>query len=93
MPGRRTDAPETNDWQPAAPVLLTIDQAAEWCQVSREIIDMWTHEPGFPVIRRPRFVRIHREALDEWLKQRALETNPQPTYSLPVPPRRTRRQP
>jgi excisionase family DNA binding protein len=90
MPGRRTDAPATNDWQPVAPVLLTREQAAEWAQVGLETIDAWSHEPGFPVIRRPRFVRIHREAMDEWLKQRALGSNP--VRGLEPPPRMRRRQ-
>jgi excisionase family DNA binding protein len=82
---------EVDGWQPGPPVLLTAEQAAEWCQVSREIIDEWSHEPGFPVLRRPRFVRIHREALDHWLKQRAIETNPPLVYEPLVPPSRARR--
>jgi excisionase family DNA binding protein len=83
-------AEESTSWRPEAPLLLTAEQAAEWCQVSREMIDEWSHEPGFPVIRRPRFVRIHREALDKWLEQRAIETNPEPVYELPTQPRRSR---
>jgi len=70
------------------PVLLTVEQAATWCQVSREIMDDWATQPGFPVIRRPRFVRIHREALDKWLEQRAIASNPEPSYEVPVSPRR-----
>lgn len=79
---------EPNGWRPTEPVLLTAEQAAEWCQVSREMIDQWSNEPGFPVIRRPRFVRIHRAELDRWLAERARATNPEPVYNLPVPPRR-----
>jgi hypothetical protein len=62
------------EWHPEIPVLLTRDQAAEWCQVSLEILDQWTYEPGFPVIRRNggHFVRIHRAALERWLEAFAL---------------------
>lgn len=81
----------SNGWRPEAPVLLTAEQAAEWCQVSREIIDQWSYEPGFPVIRRPRFVRIHREELDKWLAERARSTNPEPVHMAPVAPRRATR--
>jgi len=79
------------DWQPDAPVLLTREQAAEWCQVSLEILDTWSYEPGFPVLRRgQRFVRIHREALARWLEDKAVGANPRPVYELPEPPRRKR---
>lgn len=56
-------------WRPEAPVLLTREQAAELCQVSLEILDQWSYETGFPVIRRNggHFVRIHRAALEAWL--------------------------
>ena len=50
------------DWRPESPLLLTRAQAAQLCQVSEEILDQWSYEPGFPVIRRNggHFVRIHR---------------------------------
>ena len=70
------------------PILLTREQAAEWCQVSPEILDQWSYEPGFPVIRRPRFVRIHRQELDKWLAERARATNPEPLHEVPRPARR-----
>jgi hypothetical protein len=52
-------------------VLLTRAQAAQLCQVSEEILDQWSYEPGFPVIRRNggHFVRIHRAALERWLER------------------------
>jgi hypothetical protein len=61
-----------------SPLLLTRAQAAQLCQVSEEILDQWSYEPGFPVIRRNggHFVRIHRAALERWLEQFALGTNP-----------------
>lgn len=82
---------EPNGWRPAEPVLLTPEQAAEWCQVSRNILDEWTYEPGFPVLRRPggHFVRIHRGELEKWLAERARVANPQPAYT-PTPPRKLR---
>lgn len=75
---------------PSEPILLTREQAAEWCQVSLEILDQWSYEPGFPVLRRPRFVRIHRGELEQWLAERARESNPRPVYEVPQPPRRRR---
>jgi hypothetical protein len=61
--------------------------------MSKEILDLWSHEPGFPVIRRKggHFVRIHRAALERWLEQFALGTNPRPLYSDQPPPAPVRR--
>ena len=71
-----------------SPLLLTRAQAAELCQVSQEILDQWSYEPGFPVIRRNggHFVRIHRAALERWLEQFALGTKPGLVYSDAPPP-------
>jgi hypothetical protein len=76
------------EWSPEPPVLLTRAQAARLCQVSEEILDQWSYEPGFPVIRRNggHFVRIHRAALERWLEQFALGANPPPLYSNQPPP-------
>jgi hypothetical protein len=84
---------EPNGWQSGPPILLTREQAAEWCQVSANVLDEWSFEPGFPVLRRPggHFVRIHRLELEKWLAARARATNPQPLYEEPRPPRRQRR--
>jgi hypothetical protein len=80
-------------WPPEVPVLLTRAQAAQLCQVSEEILDQWSYEPGFPVIRRNggHFARIHRAALERWLEQFALGTNPRPLYSDEPPPAPVRR--
>jgi hypothetical protein len=80
------------DWQIDSPVLLTRAQAAQLCQVSEEILDQWSYEPGFPVIRRNggHFVRIHRTALERWLEQFALASNPRP-LRRDDPPLRSRR--
>jgi len=88
-----TDQP-SNGSVTGPPILLTREQAAEWCQVSPDILDQWTYEPGFPVLRRPggHFVRIHRGALERWLEEKATASNPQPVYQLPDPPRRRTRQ-
>lgn len=73
-------APERS-WRLDAPLLLTREQAADLCQVSLEILDQWSYEPGFPVIRRNggHFVRIHRTALETWLEDFALRTNQRAT--------------
>jgi hypothetical protein len=70
------------DWRIDSPVLLTWAQAAQLCLVSEEILDQWSFEPGFPVIRRSggHFVPIHRAALERWLEQFALGTNPAMPY-------------
>src|SRR5215207_1913374 len=70
------------EWPPEPPVLLTRAQAAQLCQVSEEILDQWSYEPGFPVIRRNggHFVRIHRAALERWLEEFALGTSPRSPY-------------
>src|SRR5215207_10375595 len=79
------------EWPPEPPVLLTRAQAAQLCQVSEEILDQWSYEPGFPVLRRNggHFVRIHRAALERWLEQKALEGNPStPPEEIEEPTRR-----
>jgi hypothetical protein len=81
------------DVRPESPLLLTRAQAAQLCQVSEEILDQWSYEPGFPVIRRNggHFVRIHRAALERWLEQFALGSNPGLLYSDSPPPAPVRR--
>jgi hypothetical protein len=71
------------NWRLEPPLLLTRAQAAQLCQVSEDILDQWSYEPGFPVIRRNsgHFVRVHRAALERWLEQFALGTNPGSLYS------------
>jgi hypothetical protein len=82
-----------SDWRLAPPLLLTRAQAAQLCQVSEEILDQWSYEPGFPVIRRNggHFVRIHRVAFERWLEQFAIGTNPGLLYSDAPPPSPVRR--
>jgi hypothetical protein len=81
------------EWRDESPLLLTRAQAAELCQVSEEILDQWSYEPGFPVIRRNggHFVRIHRAALERWLEEYALGRGPRPLYSDEPPPAPGRR--
>jgi phage terminase Nu1 subunit (DNA packaging protein) len=66
------------EWRLESPLLLTRAQAAQLCQVSVEILDQWSYEPGFPVIRRSggHLVRTHRAALERWLEQFAVGTTP-----------------
>src|SRR5215216_5806837 len=77
------------EWRDESPLLLTRGQAAELCQVSEEILDQWSYEPGFPVIRRNggHFVGIHRAALEHWLEQYALTGAPTPRRPDGPPPR------
>jgi hypothetical protein len=82
------------EWRLEAPLLLTRAQAAQLCQVSEEILDQWSYEPDFPVIRRNggHFVRIHRAGLERWLEQFAMATNARrPVAADPPPPRSARR--
>lgn len=81
------------DWQAEVPLLLTRAQAAQLCQVSEEILDQWSYEPGFPVIRRNggHFVRIHRAALERWLEEYALGRSPRPLYTDEPPTATVRR--
>lgn len=83
------------EWQRDSPVLLTRAQAARLCQVSEEILDQWSYEPGFPVIRRNggHFVRIHRTALERWLEEFALGSNPRLLRRDDPPPRSRRVRP
>jgi hypothetical protein len=61
-----------NDDAPEMPLLLTMQQVADMCQVSLATVREWTYLPGFPVIRRPRQVRIHARLLDAWLTGQAM---------------------
>jgi excisionase family DNA binding protein len=56
-------------------LLLTPEQAAEVCQVSRAKLDEWTHRAGFPVIREGSIVRVPLELLKVWIAEQALATN------------------
>jgi len=53
------------------PLLLTKQQAADWAQVSESKLRQWMAEPGFPVIRTRRHVRIHAARYEAWLAQKA----------------------
>jgi hypothetical protein len=74
------------------PLLLTREQAAELCQVSLEILDQWSHEPGFPVIRRDggHFVRIVSTLLPRWLEDKASTTSLPSKVNAPPARRRPR---
>ena len=54
------------------PLLLTMPQVAQLCQVGLDRVREWSNEPGFPVIRTPNQVRVHARLLDQWLADRAL---------------------
>ena len=56
--------------------LLTVQQAADLCQVSADKVYAWTYEPGFPVIAGDHQLRIHARLFSEWLEQRAARGRP-----------------
>jgi hypothetical protein len=69
-----------------SPYLITREQAAELLQVSMTMLEKWSFEPGFPIIREgPHFVRIIRPVLLEWVANRARIQEPPPTPT-PTPP-------
>jgi len=66
-----------DDEAPQMPLLLTMRQVADLCQVSVGTVREWSYDPDFPVIRRPgHFVRIHARLLDEWLAKRSQQEVP-----------------
>jgi hypothetical protein len=79
---RRKDEYDPEQSVPMMPVLLTIQQAADMCQVGIDRIREWSHEPGFPVIRSPQMVRIHAKLLEQWLERKAASANPEPDEEL-----------
>lgn len=73
-------------------LLLTVEQAAAACQVSRGKFDQWTRRRGFPVIRDGQVVRVPLELLKSWLEAWA---QPEESYASmmvsPIEPLRRRR--
>jgi len=67
--------------------------ARELDEYDRRATRVWLTQPGFPVIRRNggHFVRIHRTALERWLEDFALGSNPRPLRRDDPPPRSRRR--
>lgn len=60
---------------PQEPLLLTLDQASDLCQVSRAKIDEWSHRTGFPVIREGGVVRVPLDLFKVWLEGWARGSN------------------
>jgi excisionase family DNA binding protein len=90
---RRTAAEIAESLGTVEPLLLTPDQAAKLCRVSRSKLDEWTYRTGFPVIRDAGTVRIHAGLLDEWLRERAKQNRVESTAyetSAELPARATR---
>jgi hypothetical protein len=82
----------TADIPPGA-ILITREQATRVLQVSPEMLDEWSRLPGFPIIRRGHFTRIHLGALQEWAADFARSGgHAVPAHDLPPPhvPRRLR---
>lgn len=52
-------------------LLLTAEQAAQVCQVSKDMIYRWSYIPDFPAIAGQHQIRIHARLFDEWLARRA----------------------
>lgn len=69
-------AEPTESFDQFTPLLLTMRQVADLCQVSLATVREWSYDPTFPVIRKHgHFVRIHARLLDEWLMRRSQEVN------------------
>jgi excisionase family DNA binding protein len=76
-----TEVPQMN----AAPIYITVAEAAQLVSVDEKTLGRWTREAtDFPVLRRGRVVRIHRERFLAWLERqmprRGTKTT-QPTVS------------
>ena len=80
---KRKDEYDPEQSVPMMPVLFTIQQAADMCQVGVDRIREWSHEPGFPVIRSSQMVRIHAKLLEKWLEEKAAAANPRPPDQIP----------
>lgn len=51
--------------------LLTIDQLAEMCQVSRRTVEKWNREKtGPPPLRIGKYTRYRPSSVEAWLKKR-----------------------
>jgi hypothetical protein len=74
---------------------LIIVEGDFWIASQRDEFNQWSYEPCFPVIRGNggHFVRIHRTALERWLEQFALASNPRPLRRDDPPPRSRRVRP
>jgi len=54
----------------AARVYITIEEAARLVSVDEKTLGRWSREdPTFPVLRRGRVVRVHRERFMTWLER------------------------
>jgi hypothetical protein len=75
------------DCQIDSPVLRHTCPCGPVVPGERGILEQWSNEPGFPVIRRNggHSVRIHRTALERWLEKFALASNPRPYRNDPPP--------
>ena len=75
--------PASDDVPP--PLFITIEQAAELISVDAKTIGRWSREAtDFPVLRRGRVVRVHRERFLAWLERqmpRRAARTPQGTIS------------
>jgi len=69
----------------AAPLFVTIEEAAELVSVDPKTVGRWSREAtDFPVFRRGRVVRVHRDRFLTWLERqmpRRAARTPQPTIS------------
>jgi hypothetical protein len=65
-----TGAGEAGPRSDAAPLFITIEKAAELVSVDPKTIGRWSREAtDFPVLRRGRVVRVHRERFLAWLER------------------------
>ena len=80
-----TGAGEAGPRFDAAPLFITIEEAAELVSVDPKTIGRWSREANdFPVFRRGRVVRVHRDRFLTWVERqmpRRAARTPQPTIS------------
>lgn len=69
---------------PPAPVpllALTPAQTCEALQIGRDTFDVWSHRPGFPVIRDGKTILVPLESLKTWLIEQASGTKEDESFA------------
>jgi excisionase family DNA binding protein len=65
-----TGAAEAGPRSDAAPLFITVEEAAQLVNVDAKTVGRWSREDAtFPVLRRGRVVRVHRERYLAWLER------------------------
>ncbi len=62
-----SDEPNLKHEQARWPEWLTIASAAAYAEISQRHLRNLARQPGFPMVRIGRLVRVHRPAFDAWM--------------------------